>query len=276
MQHRWLTLWCHSENITALFWQSNLHSHCSYRFCTRAKASYRWVWVKLWHTQKGSTLLSRQENLIWHNLYVTGYGRTIGALGNVTFRAQTRLDNWGIVKAGHLSPVSKSFPQNAHPIGLTKEHGGEGQERQCKHWRERRFIWQIMRLLKGGSGLRALGGDWRTRWWCLGKTGLTGVYVGAEALSCELVLYEPSSSVPLLSSRLSPADTPIGGLCTVTEAWGRMEELVSSPSQNDLPGTSETRKIEIVKIGTCSSSAPNMEEYGLLGKRILDWNKVHF
>lgn len=188
--------------------------------------------------KKGSTLLSRLENLIWHNLYVTGYGRTSGALGNVTFRAQPRLVNWGIVKAGILSPVSKSFPQNAHPSGQTKEHGGEGQERLCKHWRERRFIWQIMRLLKGGSGLRALGGDWRTRWWCLGKTGLTGVYVGAEALSCELVLYEPSSSAPLLSSRLSPADTPIGGLCTVTEAWARMEELASSPSQNDLPGTS--------------------------------------
>lgn len=39
---------------------------------------------------------------------------------------------------------------------------------RCKHWRERRFIWQIMRLLEGGSGVRALTGHWRTgRWWCL-------------------------------------------------------------------------------------------------------------
>lgn len=96
-----------------------------------------------------------------------------------------------------------------------------------------------------------------------GEEGAGWVYVGAEALSCGLVLYEPSSSAPLLSSRLSPEDRPIGGLCTVTEPWARMDEWVSSLSQNDLPGTSETRKTEIVKISTCIRSVPNLAEHTL-------------
>ncbi len=117
-----------------------------------------------------------------------------------------------------------------------------------------------MKLLKGGSGLRALGGDWRTRQVLFGvkRTGEEGagwVYVGAEALSCGLVLYESSSSAPLLSS--------IGGLCTFTEPWARMDEWVSSPSQNNLPGTSETREIEIVKISICIRSVPNTTEQTL-------------
>ncbi len=117
-----------------------------------------------------------------------------------------------------------------------------------------------MKLLKGGSGLRALGGDWRTRQVLFGvkRTGEEGagwVYVGAEALSCGLVLYESSSSAPLLSS--------IGGLCTFTEPWARLDEWVSSPSQNNLPGTSETREIEIVKISICIRSVPNTTEQTL-------------
>lgn len=96
-----------------------------------------------------------------------------------------------------------------------------------------------------------------------GEEGADWVYVGAEALSCGLVLYEPSSSAPLLSSRSSPEDRSIGGLCTVTEPWARMDEWVSSLSQNDLPGTSETRKIEIVKISICIRSVPNLTEHTL-------------
>lgn len=92
----------------------------------------------------------------------------------------------------------------------------------------RSFIWQTMRLLCGGSGLRALEVE--------GGAGC--VYGGAEVFSCGLVLYESSSNAPLLSSRSSPAERAIGGWCTVTEPWVRMGEWGSSPSQNDLPGTS--------------------------------------
>lgn len=108
-----------------------------------------------------------------------------------------------------------------------------------------------MRLLSGGSGLRALEVDCGAMWSvCVGR-GLGGsgagcVYVGAEVFSCGLVLYESSSNAPLLSSRSSPAERAIGGLCTVTDPWVRMEEWGSSLSQNDLPGTStalEKRKM---------------------------------
>lgn len=80
-----------------------------------------------------------------------------------------------------------------------------------------------MRLLSGGSGLRALEVNCRTMWSGLGS-GAECVYVGTDVFSCGLVLCEPSSNAPLLSSRSSPVDRAIGGLCTVTDPWVRMDE----------------------------------------------------
>lgn len=159
-------------------------------------------------------------------------GRTSGALGKHYIQG-SKPHQEEMVKAGNASPVLSFY---THIPMSSKE---TRRINRCKHWRERRFIWQTMRLLEGGSGVRALAGHWRTgRWWWLESTGMGWVYVGAEVLSCGLVLYEGSSSAPLLSSRSSPVDGHTGELCTVTEPWARMEEWVSSASQNDLPGIS--------------------------------------